>query len=271
VKQAIIPVKDLYVVLDHTRTVLMIIQDGGLPSNTGGGSNCRNVLRRVFAILKKNGWWDKIGGLEGLLHLFECHKKDLSELYGKFAEYKSFRDIIKIEFERWASTESAQKKKLEQLITKNKGKLSLDNWIMVMQSWGIPADVIAQVCKEPVPDNLYAEIALRAEKVAKATELILYDTITYPETENIYYKDHRACEFDGKVVAVLQNVEHKDKGKNIVIFDRSAFYPTSGGQIHDVGSITLGGKEYQVYDVVKVGKCFLHYLNESLDDSVIGQ
>lgn len=51
------PVKDIYVILDHTRTVLMIITDGGLPSNTGGGANCRNVLRRVFAILKKNGWW----------------------------------------------------------------------------------------------------------------------------------------------------------------------------------------------------------------------
>ena len=63
VKESIIPVKDLYVVLDHTRTVLMIIQDGGLPSNTGGGSNCRNVLRRVFAILKKNGWWEKLGGI----------------------------------------------------------------------------------------------------------------------------------------------------------------------------------------------------------------
>lgn len=162
VKESIIPVKDLYVVLDHTRTVLMIIQDGGLPSNTGGGSNCRNVLRRVFAILKKNGWWEKIGGIEGLLHLFECHKVDLAELYGKFSEYKSFGEIIKIEFERWSSTETAQKKKLEQLIAKNKGKLSLDNWIVAIQSWGIPADVISQVCKEPVPDNLYAEIALRA-------------------------------------------------------------------------------------------------------------
>jgi alanyl-tRNA synthetase len=85
VKEAIMPVKDMYVVLDHTRTVLMIIQDGGLPSNTGGGSNCRNVLRRVFAILKKNDWWDKIGKIDGLLHLFECHRKDLSQLYGPFA------------------------------------------------------------------------------------------------------------------------------------------------------------------------------------------
>ena len=69
-KLEIMPLKELYVVLDHTRTVLVIIQDGGLPSNTGGGSNCRNVLRRVFAILKKNGWWDKIGQLDGLIQLF---------------------------------------------------------------------------------------------------------------------------------------------------------------------------------------------------------
>ena len=90
----------------------MIIRDGGLPSNTGGGSNCRNVLRRVFAILKKNNWWDKIGGISGLLALFELHKEDLAEIYGPFSEYKSFDDIIKIEYERWASTEGGQKKKV---------------------------------------------------------------------------------------------------------------------------------------------------------------
>jgi alanyl-tRNA synthetase len=67
IKRAIIPIKDLFVILDHTRTSLMIITDGGLPSNTGGGSNCRNILRRIFAVLKKNNWWDKLGGVVGLL------------------------------------------------------------------------------------------------------------------------------------------------------------------------------------------------------------
>ena len=75
----------------------MIVRDGGLPSNVGGGSNCRNILRRVFAILKKNNWWEKLGGIDGLLGLFEYQEKDLEELYGKFDEYKSFNDIIKIE------------------------------------------------------------------------------------------------------------------------------------------------------------------------------
>lgn len=69
IKKAIQPIKDLYIVLDHTRTVLMIVYDGSLPSNVGGGSNVRNILRRAFAILKKNGWWDLLK-MEGFLELF---------------------------------------------------------------------------------------------------------------------------------------------------------------------------------------------------------
>lgn len=51
---------------------------------------------------------------------------------------------------------------------------------MAIQSWGIPADAISQICKLPIPDTLYYEIAERAEKVAKATELVLYNTVKYP-------------------------------------------------------------------------------------------
>jgi len=60
----------LYIVLDHTRTIYMTISDGSLPSNVGGGANVRNILRRVFAIIKKNNW-SKILDLESLYHLFE--------------------------------------------------------------------------------------------------------------------------------------------------------------------------------------------------------
>lgn len=48
----------------------MTIRDGSLPSNVGGGANVRNILRRVFAILKKNNWW-KLMDLNDLFHLFE--------------------------------------------------------------------------------------------------------------------------------------------------------------------------------------------------------
>lgn len=70
VKKEISTVKDLYIILDHTRAILMTIVDGMLPSNVGGGGNIRNILRRVFSLLDKNNWWDKLT-MEGFLGLFE--------------------------------------------------------------------------------------------------------------------------------------------------------------------------------------------------------
>jgi len=50
----------MYIILDHTRSILMTITDGSLPANVGGGGNVRNILRRVFSILERNKWWDKL-------------------------------------------------------------------------------------------------------------------------------------------------------------------------------------------------------------------
>jgi len=72
----------MYIILDHTRSILITISDGSLPSNVGGGGNVRNILRRCFSVLKKNDWWDKIGKMEGFLKIFEMHKKDLEGVYG---------------------------------------------------------------------------------------------------------------------------------------------------------------------------------------------
>ena len=124
--------KDIYIILDHTRTVLITISDGSLPSNVGGGGNVRNILRRVFFVLKKNGWWEKIG-MNGLLEIFNDHKLDLEGIYDKFPEYKSFDEIIKVEYERWLTTDDAQALNLDKLIKKKKdGKLSIDDWIMAI-------------------------------------------------------------------------------------------------------------------------------------------
>ena len=88
------------------------------------------------------------------------HKLDLEGIIGKFAEYKSFDDIIRVEFDRWKNTDEVQKKNLEKLLKQRKnGKLSIDDWIIAMQSWGSPADSISELSKEPIPGNLYYEIA----------------------------------------------------------------------------------------------------------------
>jgi len=60
-------------------------------------------------------------------------------------------------------------------------------------------------------------------------------------TDRLYYTDPYGREFD----AAIARVERRD-GRTIVILDRTSFYPTSGGQPFDVG--TLGG--VRVLDVV---------------------
>lgn len=82
----------------------------------------------------------------------------------------------------------------------------MDDWILCIQSWGIPADKVAELSKSPCPGNLYYEIASRQERVAKAQEAVLYDTLHLPATENIYFKDNKMFDFDAEVVAVFKNV-----------------------------------------------------------------
>jgi alanyl-tRNA synthetase len=68
-------------------------------------------------------------------------------------------------------------------------------------------------------------------------------------TERLYYTDQACIEFDATVVSASTA-----GGRAVVILDRTAFYPTSGGQPHDTG--TLGTAE--VADVI------------DLDDGAIG-
>jgi len=163
----------MYIILDHTRTILITITDGALPSNVGGGGNVRNILRRVFSIMKRNEWWD-LFGMEGFQQIFEHHKLDLEGIYGKFADYKSFNEIIQVEYDRWLTSDEESVAQLEKVVKKKKGKLTIDDWIVCMQSHGIPADKISEVVKAPIPQNLYYEIAMRQERTAKKQEQILY-------------------------------------------------------------------------------------------------
>jgi alanyl-tRNA synthetase len=267
VKEAIEPIRDLYVVLDHTRSVLMATYDGSLPSNDGGAANVRSIFRRSLAILAKRGWWDTLK-MEGFLQLFEHHKEDLATIYGPFKAYKSFEPIIRLEYQRWASTDDTQKVQLERLMKKRNNKLTLDDWITCTTSWGLPADTVAAITKTDIPGNLWYEIADRQERTVKAVAPVLYSTAHLPATNSLYYgHEHEdpqeVLSFSAKILEVMPDVL-KGNAPRVVVLDRSSFYPTSGGQEHDTGSLVIDGTTYQVVDAQKVGPCVLHFITPAL-------
>lgn len=56
-------------------------------------------------------------------------------------------------------------------------------------------------------------------------------------TDRLYYTDPYLSEFDAETVAIV-NVEPSSEGpRRAAVLDRTAFYPTSGGQPHDTGAL----------------------------------
>ena len=69
-------------------------------------------------------------------------------------------------------------------------------------------------------------------------------------TERLYYRDSFLREFDARVISC-----EPEGARWRVVLDRTAFYPTSGGQPHDTGKI--GGVE--VLEVADAEKHVVHY------------
>jgi misacylated tRNA(Ala) deacylase len=73
--------------------------------------------------------------------------------------------------------------------------------------------------------------------------------------EELYLEDCYIKEFD----AIVENVIDE----RYVALDKTAFYPESGGQPYDIGSLCCAGKEYPVVSVRKADGKILHELGTS--------
>jgi alanyl-tRNA synthetase len=86
-------------------------------------------------------------------------------------------------------------------------------------------------------------------------------------TERLYYNDSFLFNFEARVLESVQR-----EGKHAVVLDRTAFYPTSGGQVHDTGRLIFDGRELAVTDVAdEENGRILHFLAEPLSAGVAVQ
>lgn len=84
-------------------------------------------------------------------------------------------------------------------------------------------------------------------------------------TDRLYYHDSFLYEFEGEICDITETP------RPAVTLDRTAFYPTSGGQIHDTGWITSSKAKYRVTEVADTeGGGVLHYLEAPVRELVPG-
>lgn len=85
-------------------------------------------------------------------------------------------------------------------------------------------------------------------------------------TERLYYNDSSLIEFEARVAQVLER-----DGRTAIVLARTAFYPTSGGQVFDTGWLHADGVKLRVREVTEdeTGTIF-HYLEEHAQASLEG-
>jgi alanyl-tRNA synthetase len=80
-------------------------------------------------------------------------------------------------------------------------------------------------------------------------------------TDRLYYRDSFLYNFDAEVRSVVETP------RPAIVLDRTAFYPTSGGQIHDTGWLVSGDEKQRITEVADAeGGHIVHYLEAPLKD-----
>jgi len=249
----------LYSIADHSRSLLFALSDGALPSNVGGAYNLRMVLRRVLSFIDKYKW----NNID-LLDMCKEHAKYLKPMFPELKDnLNEVNEILNVEKIKYENTKLKSKQIVERII---KTKVSEDKLIELYDSQGIMPEMIKEEAlklgkKIEIPNNFYMKVSERHEKqeqVHATTKLLNINLNNLPNTKALYFEDYLNLKFKAKVLRIIDNY---------VILDKTYFYPTSGGQLHDVGIIH--GTE--VIDVLKQGSIIVHKTKEKLDKKIEGQ
>jgi alanyl-tRNA synthetase len=84
-------------------------------------------------------------------------------------------------------------------------------------------------------------------------------------TERLYYGDPFTREFDARVIA-----RRELDGRPLAALDRTAFYPTGGGQPHDTGELCpIGGQAVTVDEVIQEDGQIWHALGRPLEGEAV--
>lgn len=250
-KERIMPMTAIYSIAEHARSLLFAINDGKLPSNVGGGYNLRVIFRRALSFIDQFKW--EIN----LADVCEWHAKELFELFPEISEHlREVREILNAEKEKFYTTKKKASKFLKKIL--KKGEVTTETLINLYDSKGISPDMVREMAmkfgiKVRIPDNFYnlvVELHEQEEKEHATKKEIELDLSGIPETESLYYYNYTKISNIAKVLKIIDNM---------VIVDKSIAYPTSGGQLHDVGSIN----DQQFNDVFKQGNHIIHVLKET--------
>ena len=220
-----------------------------MPSNVGGGYNLRVILRRALSFIDKYKWNIY------LPDVCRWHAEYLKPLFPELGEnLDEVEKILEVEKSKYEATKQKTHSMISKLVKEDINDKKL---LLLYDSYGITPEIVVEESlklnkKISVPENFYARVAelhlkQEQEHATRREEKLNLENV--PETKAMYYHDYTKNRFRAKIIKIIGNK---------VILNETYFYPTSGGQLHDVGKIN----DEEVVDVFKQGGVIVHVLKE---------
>ena len=267
----------LRVVADHVRSSVMLIEDGVLPGNEGGGYVLRRLLRRSIRNLRLLAGGQRGGGAPtgtGFMHeltsvAIEAMGDQFPELHADAAHIHAVVDAEDAAFASTLRTGTAIfDVTVEEARRKKSSVLSGEQAFQLHDTYGFPIDLTLEMAAEQglsVDEDgfrrLMDEQRARAKKDATEKKTGNADISVYAslleQAGKVTFTGYDLIAGEATVVGLLSGgvpVTAAVQGDGVaVVLDRTPFYAEGGGQLADQGVIRTDGPsgpaEIEVTDV----------------------
>ncbi len=267
--------RSMRVLADHTRTSVMLIGDEAklTPSNAGAGYVLRRLIRRAVRHGRKLGLTKA-----DLLNIAAIYIDEVyCESYPLLKKNRSFvLDELEKEISRFESTLENGMKEFRKILDKVKEdkKTAIDGKtaFYLYDTFGFPLELTEEMAGE---ENISVDAegfdAAMEEQKNKAREgksfaqknvSSIFDALDDSVVSE--FAGYDTLSFKETVVALADEEKITDilkEGQNgSLIFAKTPFYATMGGQLHDTGVIKTADGTFRVTDVTKIpGNRIAHF------------
>ncbi|HUS11891.1 MAG TPA: alanine--tRNA ligase [Pyrinomonadaceae bacterium] len=243
------------VIADHARSTAFLIADGILPGNEGRNYVLRKIMRR--AIYQGRHTLQFSGSFFHKVTNFVVDQ--MHEPYPELEVQRSFIEkMVRLEENRFAATMTVGLNKLDELFASTRGAIpEYQALARLYDTFGTPRDLIRVGLEErgfSIAEDEFNEWfdaalqALQQTGVAGKTEATTKANAAYGDlTARMTRSEFRGYETtrvdSAKVMSVGRangEVETLNEGQDgEVVLDQTPFYAESGGQVGDVGRLTI--------------------------------
>jgi alanyl-tRNA synthetase len=244
-----------HVLSDHARTTGLLLQEKLLPSNEGRGYVLRKIIRRAL-LFSRNLSSEK--NIFKNLVLFYLSSTPNTQIQTAVADI--LEDETNKFFDNLEKGISLFNTFLKQ--QKNSEIFNGKDAFTLYDTYGFPleiTEILAKQAKLTIDIKKYEEAMKEQKERSKIQNQELFQTMQTLETKEISSFDYHTTEIEARILELF--IDQKTARQAIpnqlvtIIVDKSTFYPTGGGQVHDDGIIVFSDKnQAKILNVKKYGR-----------------